>query len=265
MPKVHELLAVQGNINGQTQKLRTDLMATFEKKKHLFQETLQTFQSTEEGKDSTPQVESQQSIQTSVLKEINWISQKLVKMIDIGHQVDIGNTQAKADVTLEDGTTLLRDIPATTLLWLEKRISEWKDLILSIPTLDPAKGFSLDTSRGKGIYKAREVNKPRTRKTKEVIQLSPATDKHPAQVQLIDIDKNIGTIKEQEWSSMITPALKADLLDNVEKLDRAVKAARSKANEQEVAKDAGKIGSDLLEFIFKPLQGEDKPTAFDAA
>lgn len=259
MPKQHELLAVQSNINGQATKLRTELIATFEKKRHLFEETLKTFTSSDEG--STAQVEEAKSIQTGVEKELRWISGKLVQQVDIGFQVDLANTQAKANVEVDD-VIIVKDVPATTLLWLEKRIMEWKEMITAIPTLDPAKGFVLDDSKGKGIFKAREVRKVRTRKAKKVITLAPPTDKHPAQVQLIDVDEPIGTIQEQEWSSMLTPATKADLLDRCEVLYRAVVKARSKANEQEVTKT--KIGSDLLDFILEPLK-QNPRSANDAA
>ena len=39
MAKLHELLAVQSNLSGKATKKRTDLKTTFEKKRHLFEET----------------------------------------------------------------------------------------------------------------------------------------------------------------------------------------------------------------------------------
>ena len=261
MSKLHELLAVQGNLGGQATKLRTDLTTLFEKKKHHFTETTKVFISSEEGSASNPVVEEKQNIQTTVLKEVEWIIPHLSKALDVAYQVDLANTKAVADVIPEDGKEipLLRDIPATTLLQLEKRVAEWKTMIAAIPTLDPAKGFEVDPThreakQGKGIYKSRAVIKPRTKKSKEVIRLAPPTDKHPEQAQLIDVDKLIGHTEDTEWSSMITPALKADLLDRVEILYRAVAKARAKANEFNLeTKD--KIGSTLLEYIFQPLLG----------
>lgn len=250
MAKMHEMLAVQSNLSGQSTKLRLELMATFEKKRHLFEETRKTF--TPDGEGAIPQIEEQKDIQTTVEKEIEWISKHLAKSLDVAYQIDLANTNAKANVETEDGDILLKDVPATTLLQLEKRVTEWKDLIAAIPTLDPAKGFKPDVDRGAGIYKAREVSKVRTKKDKQVISLAKATDKHAEQVQLIDVDKPIGKILEQEWSSLITPATKADLLDQVEILYRAVTKARAKANEHQL-EGTHKIGATLLEFVFKPL------------
>jgi hypothetical protein len=251
MAKLHELLAVQSNLSGQATKKRTDLIATFEKRRHLFEETRKTFTPNDELEK--PQVEEQKDIQSTVIGQITWIRPALTKALDVAYQIDVANTEAKADVVTEDGDILLKEVPATTLLQLEKRVVEWKDLIQAIPTLDPAKGFQADEARGKGYYKARDVTKPRTKKVPDVITLAPATKEHPAQVQLISVDKPVGTILEQEWSSLITPAIKADLLDRVETLLRAVSKARSKANDHAVDTNGKKIGAELLDFVFQPL------------
>jgi len=68
MPKLHELLAVQGNLSGQSTKLRTDLSVLFKSKKHHFTETTKVFISNEEGTAKEPVLEEQQNIQTTVLK-----------------------------------------------------------------------------------------------------------------------------------------------------------------------------------------------------
>lgn len=182
--KLHELLAVQGNLEGQASKTRADLTATFEKKPHLFRETRKTYTSKEE--DAKPTTEEQQDIQTTVKDELAWVGHMLAKVMDVGHHIDLANTQAKADVTVEDETSpLLTGVPATSLLQLEKRLKEVHDLVVAIPTLDPAKGFSADTDRAKGIYKAREVRKARTKKVQKALVKYPATPEHPAQTEMI--------------------------------------------------------------------------------
>lgn len=251
MTKLHELLAVQDNVNGQATKTRTEQATTFEKKRHLFEKKVKAFKPDAEG--SPTQIEEQSDIQTTVVKEIEWLKGFLVKQIDIGYRVDIGNRVAVADVITEDDDVLAKGLPTTTLLWLAKRVMEVKDLIATIPTLDPAKGFQPDFDSGKGVYKARDVVKQRKVKTKKLYIKYEATDKHPAQTELVDEDVPVGTIQEQEWSALPTPALKAELLGRAEKLYRAVVRARSKANEQEFDTANAKIGDTLLDYIFKPL------------
>lgn len=248
MAKLHELLAVESNLKSQAVKSTADLLNTFEKKKHHFGETLVTFIPNEEGKPES--TESQLDLQTTVKKEIAWLSPFLVKAIDAGFQVDVANTFAKADVVLDDGYTVIADVPATSLLQLEKRINELHTFVTQIPTLDPAKGFEPDSQRGDGIFRARDITKPRTKKVNKILTLAPATEKHPAQVQVIVEDEPIGTLKQQEWSGLITTADKGKMIERVETLLRAVKQARARANDIDLDTTKNKIGKRLLDYVF---------------
>jgi len=252
MAKLHELLAVNASLENQATKTRLELQGTFEKKRHLFGSKTVTFTPLN-SEDGGAVTEDQSEIQTTVQKEVAWLSTFIVKAIDAGHQIDTANTLATASVILEDGAVLLLQIPATSLLQLEKRLKEVHEFIMAIPTLDPAKGFSQDSAREAGVYKAREVTKTRTKKTLKVLTMAPATDKHPAQCKEYTEDVPIGSVLEQEWSSLITPALKADLLERCENITRAVKQARARANELDLNVKDHKIGKVLLDSIFQPL------------
>lgn len=254
MPKLHELLAGYESTTGQASKVRGELMTTLEKKRHLFEGRKKTFRP--QAENTEPQVEAEQEIQSTIGSEIRWVSKYLAKAADVAYQIDVANTSAKADVVTDNGDVVLKDVPTTTLLQLAKRIAEWKELIVAIPTLDPAKGFKEDKAHGQGHWVAREVVKPRTVKTKKVYVKYEATKEHPAQTELLDADVPTGTTLEQEWSGLITPSMKADLLDRVETLYRAVNQARSKANDFALETQGKKIGEDLLNFVFKPLLGD---------
>lgn len=251
MAKVHELLAVDSNLKGQANKNRLDLQNTFDKKKQHFGEKLITVTALTEG--ALPETREQSAIQTTVRKEMAWISGFLSKAIDASFAIDIANTYAKADIVLEDETTLVKDVPATALLQLEKRVKELHELVGTIPTLDPTKGFKLDPAREAGIFVAREVVKDKTEKVEEFPIIVPATKEFPAQVAKVNRDVKIGIIRELEWSSLITPAMKADLLDRVEILLRAVTKARSRANDADIDVKLNKIGKKLLDYVFEPL------------
>ena len=255
MTKLHDLLAVQDNLKGQANKVRGELLATFKGKRHLFEGRSKTFTSSAEDAVQGGTEEEKTEIQSTVGGEIAWITPYLAKMLDVAYQVDLANTEAKADVVTEDGKNLLAGVPVTTLLQLEKRVNEIKELIEAIPTLDPAKGFVEDKEKGSGYFKARENHKTRTKKGKKLYIKYVATEKHPAQTELLDEDMPIGTVLEQEWSALLTPGQKSELLDRVEILSRAVSKARSKANEQEIDVQEKKIGAKLLEFVFQPLKG----------
>ena len=248
MAKLHELIPVNNALEGQVDKCSTDLADTFAKKHHHFTEKLVTVTSMEEaGAPST--TEEQLALQSTVQKELTWIRPFWVKAIDSAHQINIGNTQAKANIVLEDGTTLGDHIPATTLLELDKTLTKFKNLLAAIPTLDPSKGFKPDGSREPGVSVARDITRVRTAKRQKALVLYPATEQHPAQTQLITEDVPVARVTTQEWSGMITPAEKAEKLERCENLMRAVKAARSRANEVEVDVNANRIAGKLLDYV----------------
>lgn len=247
--KLHELLAIETNLENQADKCRTELAATFDKKRHLFEEKTTVFFPLAENEQ--PVTELQSDLQSTVRMELDWISTHLGKSIDASYQVAEANMTARADVVLEDddGTVLLTGVPATALLELEKTVAKITALINTIPTLDPAKGFTPDPQRGTGVFKAREVNKNRTRKQAKVLIKYEATREHPAQTEVVNEDVPVGRIQEQEWSGLITPAQKGELLNRAEMLARAIRRARSRANEAAVD-TKGKIGGKLLKYLF---------------
>jgi hypothetical protein len=250
MSKLHELLAVESDLRSQAESCRTELKGTFEKKGHHFTKKVTTFKPNAEG--SPDKVESQLNLQTSVRKELSWIGEKLAKAIDAGHHIDVANTQANSDVILEDGTVLLKAVPTTSLLRLEHRVVEIRDLVHAIPTLDPAKGFEPDPSEGAGVFRAREVVKVRTQKVQKHLVIVQPTKEHPAQTAVVSEDVPLGEIHELEWSSLITTSDKGDMLDRVEMLIRGIKKARARANEIEIDVKENKISSKLLNFVFAP-------------
>ncbi len=249
MSKLHELLAVESSLRQQGEACRRDLMNTFEKKKAHFQEVIVTFTPKEENAPSV--VESKMGLQSTIEKELDWVGEKLVKAMDCAHQIDEANMVARQDVVLDNGVIILKSVPATSLLQLEKRLKELQEFAMTIPTLDPTKGFEPDEARGAGIYKARDVNKKRTHKVQEFEVVVAPTKEHPAQVKERMRDIETGDILQQEWSSLLTVSQKGDIIDRIEDLVRAVKSARSRANEQEVAVSQNKIAQHLLDYAFK--------------
>ena len=244
--KLFEYIVVRDQLKGQSRKLVNDITTTFEKRRHLFEEKRKTFTPAIEG--AFPIVEEQSDIQTTVMGELKWVATAWGKAIDTARQVEEGNTLARADVTLDDGTVLLMNVPATALLELVQRADEIQHLVDSIPTLDPSKAFRTDESRPAGIFKARDVNKTRTKKVLKHTVVVPPTDKHPAQVAQTTEDEPIGTILEQEWSGLLTPVQKADMLARAEELRRAVKAALQRANAVELPVEPT-CGKQMFEYV----------------
>lgn len=250
MAKLHELLAVETDQRGQAEACRKDLKYTFENKGHLFTKKLVTLKFREDGVDD--RTEEQLSLQTTVGDELKWITEKLRPSVDIGHQVDVGNTLAKADVVLDNGEMLLKDVPTTSLLRLAHRLDEIRELVHSIKTLDPSQGFDLDPNDRKGVYKARDKHSTRGEKKFDYVVMVQPTERHPAQVKELMVDKVTVDVVTQEWSGLITVKQKADMLDRVEDVIRAVKKARARANEMDLDVRQYVIGTKVLNFVFGP-------------
>ncbi len=248
MPKLHELLAVDQNLRSQAETTRQDLKNTFEKKRTHFMEKRVTFKS--KDADTPDKVEEQLGLQTTVFRELAWVGEKIVAAVDAAHQIEVANAEARADVDI-DGRVLLGSVPVTSLLQLQKRLQEIMDLVKSVPTLDPSMGFTADKDRGEDIYKARETEKPRTAKVFEYVVMVQPTDKHPAQVKELMVDKSVGMIHTQEWSGLITVSQKGDMLDRIEGLMRAVKKARSRANDRDVDVHENRIGLRIWDYVIR--------------
>jgi len=69
----------------------------------------------------------------------------------------------------------------------------------------------------------------------------------PAQVDKIPETENIGKYEKTHWSGMVSPARKAELMSRIDKLIRAVKKARQKANATDQVKL--KVGSAMFDYI----------------
>ncbi len=245
--RLHELLAIRTSLETQAGTTTNGLAATFEKKHHLFTGKVKSF--TPNGEASATKVEEQLDIQTTVTGELTWLKPHVTPWIDNIFHIAQGNTDAKADIVLDNGQVIATAVPTSALLDYERLVEGLRQLALKIPTHDPAKSFAPAPDKGAGIYAARPVEKVRREKHKKVYVLAPATDKHPAQVQLIDEDEPTGTIHEQEWSAMLTPAQKADILARTEHLARAVKRARMRANTA-IVDVSRKIGEEMFRYAF---------------
>lgn len=246
MGKLHEIIAVSKQVKGQWAKVANDLITTFDKKGHNFVERLKTTTFFEEDKEPVEEFES--SITTSVDEELTWLGGHFSKVVDVINDMASGNQRAMSDIVL-DGEVIFANVPVVTLVELEGKLQEFKTVLERVPTLEPAKGFELDPDRGKGVYAARLVRKPKTKKIPRNMVLEKGEGNRPGQFHIYNEDVEIGKIEEREWSSFITPARKTEILNRAERLISAVKQARSRANEEDVNQDGASLGKVLSSIL----------------
>lgn len=157
---------------------------------------------------------------------------------------DFGNTVGKANVVVGE-EVVLHDVPVTTLLFLEKQLVDLRTLIATLPTLPVNEQWKWDGVQG--IYRTEETVKTRTKKVPRNHVKSPATDKHPAQVDVYHEDIPVGRWTSTSFSGAMEPRRVAALLERADALLRAVKMAREEANSYEIP-DV-KIGEAIIDYL----------------
>lgn len=167
-------------------------------------------------------------------------------LFDIAAAREYGNTLAKADIIV-DGKAFLTGVPATYLIYLEKKLEEARDVIAKCVTLDPAHDWKSDA--GTGTYRTDPIRTHRTEKSQEPHVLVQPTKEHPAQVAMITKDRIAGYWATVHISGALPEMRKKELAARVEKLSRAVKAAREQANATPA--ETQNIGPVITDYLFK--------------
>lgn len=173
------------------------------------------------------------------------VKDALARMFDVVATKDKTNQFAVADIVV-DGKTLATEVPVTTLLFLEKQLTDLTTFITKLPVLDPSEDWSWN--EGTLCYTSEPVQTIRTTKVPRNHVLAPATDKHPAQVQVWQEDVPVGTWTTVKRSGALPARQVAEALNRVRALADAVKQARERANQTTVT-DL-KLGNAVLSYVF---------------
>jgi hypothetical protein len=146
---------------------------------------------------------------------------------DVTATKDFANCNAKADIVV-DGETLVTGVPATYLLFMEKQILNLRALVAKLPILDEAVQWTWDENSH--LFRSQVQKNHKTKKVQRAITLVQQDEHHPGQAQLITEDVAVGTYETVQLSGAIPVKQKKAIFDRLEKLARAVKQARERAN-----------------------------------
>ena len=242
MAKLNQVLAIEKGIKTRVYAEFSDLHQATQKAP-LMNGFHKSYQARKE-EDETYPAESQK-VQHQATEVLDRVAASLAELFDITATKDWTNCTARADVQI-DGKVLLKDVPATYLLFLEKQLQDLHTFIAKMAELDPGNDWSLDP--GTGLYKTDTQMTQRTKKVQRPITLYEATKEHPAQTQLITEDQIAGTWVTIKYSGAIPTPRKKHLLARIEKLSNAVKFAREQANAVEATDK--KLGKEVFDFLF---------------
>lgn len=247
MTKLHEILAVEGGLDATQRKIVDEARETFTKRADHFIEmhrALSMFDEAAAGQNS----EEHKEMVTTVPEKLEHVARIVSRHLDVVFQKDRANQSANADIVI-DGMTLVSGVPATTLLGLETRLAMLREMYLAIPTLSPGRQWVRDEQRGLHVWRdANPEVRLKTQKTPQHKILVEPTKEHPAQIEKWFEDVAVGRITTSTWSGMLSPGQKSELLERLDRLIRAVKRARQRANQVEVDQ-AARIGQKLFDYI----------------
>ena len=255
MAKLHELLAVEGDLEGAYKKITQEATHTFKTKVEHFVGSVRELEWFEDEQVEVPK--EYQHLTTTVAEKLEYMNKHIIKYFDALIQKERTNQLAKADLVVDD-VTIAKDVPATMLLGLESRLKAVRSVYEIIPTLPPNVEWKPDKTKGPNIYsRVNPEEKLKTEKVFKVQVLYPVTfpkegergESQPAQVEKIAETKNVGVFKKHIWTGIISPAEKSELLGKIDKLIRATKKARQRANTTKVENIV--IGKKLFDYIHK--------------
>lgn len=242
---LHELLAVEGDLEGAHKKILEETKTTFTKKADHFMGQHRRLEMFVEDGISYP--EEHKKLDTTVQAKLDHLTKTERRYFDALLEKEATNQVAVADLVV-DGVTLGADLPATFLLGMETRMKHLRAAYEVIPTLQPGVSWVKDEGEGVGVYKTENpAEKLKTETVIEPVVLYEATTEHPAQVKEASKVNTVGKYITTTWSGMISPAEKSVVLSRIDKLIRAFKKARQRANMTEVVKKS--VSNEIFAYI----------------
>ena len=242
MARLNQIIAVEKGVKSRSFQELTEAHQMLQKPALLAGISRTYRPKDEEGEQLPPESTRVQIKAEEVLRQTAEI---LTRLFDVTATKDWTNCTARADVVL-DGQVLLKDVPVSYLLFLEKQLVDLHTFVKKLPTLDASETWVFDQSAD--CWATEPVQTVKTKKIPRNHVKAEATDKHPAQVEVYYEDVTVGYWRTIKFSGALPARRVNELLNRVEKLQQAVKFAREEANNAE-AKDQ-KVGEKIFQYLF---------------
>ncbi len=237
MPKIHEVLAAERDRSNASNIIIDEAGITFSKKSDHFTSSTKSLTMFDELRKNENASETSQ-MQTTVHDKLNHVWGVTDRAIEATLTKEMSNASGKAiaDVTV-NGIVILDAMPVTALMALQKYLTRLGDMYRKIPTLHPNVEWVQAPDLGANVFQSKgTVETLKTEKALKFIELSPATKEHKAQIEKWSADVPIGKYELKHFSGMISVAMKAKYLENIELLSIAVKEAIQRGNSEEVTR-----------------------------
>jgi len=177
------------------------------------------------------------------------------RLYDLVATQDAANRIATGEVAV-DGQVMLHNVPVTTLLFLEKQLTDVRSLVEKLPTLDASEEWKYNAAAD--CYATEPSETTRTKKILRNHVLTEATKEHPAQVTTYTEDVLAGYWSTIKFSGAMPAQERNAILARIEAVRDGVKQAREAANCIDVT-DV-EIGKTVFDYLFNGEHGAQAQT-----
>ena len=243
--RLSEIIAVEKGIKNRVNTATSELYKVL-LKTEKFSGYQKTYVAKNEDGDSIPPERKEVELRA---EDVLLQDAKLyTELVDVILTKDMGNRVASADVEV-NGTALLSNVPATTLLYLEKLLLDVRSFVERLPVLDAGSIWTYDANAR--LYRSEPSATNRTKKVEKALVLYDAVVRDgvgiPAQTKTTSEDITIGTYTKVEQCGAMPLPRKEKILARVDELLISVRQARTRANTVEV--EQSKIGQVLFDYL----------------
>lgn len=243
MTKLNQIIAVSNGRKASCTAAVTELYKLLQKPE-LFSGLERKYQPLDDEGEKLPS--ETKIVQKKVGEVLSEAQDHLVELFDIIAIQEYANCEAKADIKVGE-QVIARAVPVSYMLFLEKQLDNIKSIVSKVPVLSTDVKWSKSQS-DPSVYITDVVTTTRTKKVPKAFVKAPATDKHPAQVDIFTEDVLVGNWNKVDISGAVSIKERDTMLKKVDSLRDAVKAAREEANSIEVKKiDIGRL---ITNYIF---------------
>lgn len=241
--RLSKIIAIERGVSQKTTKALTQLHRVNEQAT-LFEGFTRTYNPKDTDGEKFP--DEVKRVQVRVSDQLRELRDLMTDVMDVEACRDWGNTVAKADVEVE-GVTLLKDVPVTYLLGLERKIASIRTFVAGLPVLDDA--YDWQRNESTSVYSTGATTSIKTKKVQRPLVLIPPTKEHQGKAEIITDDVVIGQWTSTRTSGAMPKDEQQRLLQRLEVLERAVKSAREEGNSKEIT-DVPKIGQKIFDYLF---------------
>ncbi len=241
-PKLNQIIAVVQGKKTRAQKLLTTAHRGWHKDR--IGGITRTYKpKDEDGEQLQPE---RRAVQLRVKDALSKVQGEMTEFMNAVATQEYGNRGAKGTIAVGD-RTILKDVPVTALLFLEKQLIDLHTFVGKIPTLPTDRVWKWDEN--KNCYATETEETVKTQKVATTHVKFDPTEHQPGQADIINVDKTVGHWTTIHLSGAMPEMDRDDMLVRVEKLQDAVKVAREEANSAEVEQQDA-FGKQVLGFVF---------------